>query len=48
MSPMHVRNLIHRGIIPAIVIKRLILIDAAEADAALEKFKRGGKSAATK
>lgn len=44
-SPMHVRNLIHRGILPAIVIGRLILIDPEEADAALEQFKRRGKVA---
>jgi adenine specific DNA methylase Mod len=43
MSAMQVRNLIHRGIIPAIIIKRLILIDAEEADRALERFKRGGQ-----
>jgi hypothetical protein len=40
MSPMQVRNLIHRGILPAIIIKRLILLDAEECDRALERFKR--------
>jgi hypothetical protein len=43
MSPMQVRNLIHQGILPAIVINRLILIDPDEADRALERFHRGPK-----
>jgi hypothetical protein len=43
MSGMQVRNLISAGVIPAVVIKRLILIDPIEADAALEQFKRGAK-----
>jgi hypothetical protein len=43
MSPTQVRNLIRDGIIPAIVIKRLILIDPEEADRALERFRRGPK-----
>ena len=42
-SPMQVRNMIHKGIIPAIVIGRLILIDPDEADRALERFRRGPK-----
>jgi hypothetical protein len=40
VSPMHIRTLIHTGVIPAIIIKRLILIDPDEADAALEHYKR--------
>jgi len=41
VSPMQVRNWVHSGVIPAIVIKRTILLDADECDRALERFKRG-------
>lgn len=43
MSGMQVRNLIRAGVIPAVVIRRLILIDPIEADLALQRFKREAK-----
>jgi hypothetical protein len=46
MSAMQVRNLIRRGVIPAIVIRRLILINPLEADEALERYKRNAIVAA--
>jgi hypothetical protein len=41
---MTIRNLIHRGFIPALVIGRIILINPDEADRALERFRRGAKA----
>ena len=43
VSPMQIRNWVHRGIIPAIIIGRTILLDPEECDRALEQFKRGGR-----
>jgi hypothetical protein len=45
VHPAQIRNWIRRGILPAIVIGRTILIDPEEADRVLEQFKRHGKSA---
>ncbi len=41
---MQIRNWVHRGIIPAIIIGRTILLDADECDRALDRFKRGGRT----
>lgn len=42
VTPAQVRNWVKRGVLPAIVIGRTILLDEAECDRVLEMFKRPG------
>lgn len=43
VSSMQIRNWVHKGILPAVVVGRTILLDPEECDRALDRFKRGGK-----
>jgi hypothetical protein len=43
VHPAQIRHWIREGLLPAIVIKRTILLDEAECDAVLERFKRQSK-----
>jgi hypothetical protein len=43
VHPAQIRNWVRRGILPAIVIGRTILLDAEECDRVLEQFKRHSK-----
>jgi hypothetical protein len=43
VHPAQIRNWVRKGILPAIVIGRTILLDPDECDEVLEQFKRNGK-----
>jgi hypothetical protein len=43
VHPAQIRSWVRKGILPAIVIGRTILLDAEECDQVLEQFKRHGK-----
>ena len=43
VHPAQIRNWVRKGILPAIVIGRTILLDPEECDEVLERFKRHGK-----
>jgi hypothetical protein len=43
VHPAQIRNWVRRGLLPAVVIGRTILLDAEECDKVLETFKRHGK-----
>jgi hypothetical protein len=42
VHPALIREWVRDGLLPAIIIKRTILLDAAECDAVLARFKRSG------
>ena len=42
VHPALIRKWVRDGLLPAIVIKRTILLDAAECDEVLSRFKRAG------
>lgn len=43
VHPAQIRNWVRRGILPAVVIGRTILLDPEECDKVLESFKRQAK-----